>query len=247
MPTKKGRKNKNEKTENVYTNKKRYHGSDSKDNVVNKIKTHFKKFIISLLNYLVYKEKEHNKQKEYFKNFTFKVNNKKDMNEFMEKTILEICKIPISERFRKRSQNQNEKSLKNIHNDEIKKCKLKDLYTQYYLCKSLNEVFPLKTKNKIESLYDYINKFQDMRLKNQIQKFGENLIFENLEYINSKKKTECANFGHDDNIEEEYKTEVDTNISKFGLDIDYVDIYNPVISISNDNLFFFESDCYDDD
>ena len=51
----------------------------------------------------------------------------------------------------------------------------------------------------------------------------------------------------DDNIEEEYKTEVDTNISNFGLDIDYVDIYNPVISISNDNLFFFESDCYDYD
>ena len=44
-----------------------------------------------------------------------------------------------------------------------------------------------------------------------------------------------------------YKTEVDTNISNFGLDIDYVDIYNPVISISNDNLFFFESDCYDYD
>ena len=75
MPTKKGRKNNNEKTENDYTNKKRYHGPTEKDNVVKKIKNHFKKFIISLLNYLVYKE--HNKQKISFKNFTFEVNNKK--------------------------------------------------------------------------------------------------------------------------------------------------------------------------
>ena len=246
MPTKKGRKNNNEKTKNDYINKKRYHGPTEKDNVVKKIKNHFKnKFIKSFLNYLVYKE--HNKQKVSFRNFTFEVNNKKDMNEFMEKTILEICKIPISKRYKNFSQNQNEKSLKNIHNEEIKKCKLKDLYTRYYLCKSLNEVFPLKTKNKIESLYDYINKSQDKRLKNQIQKIGENLIFEISEHINSKEKTECDDFGDYDNIEEEYKTEVDTNISNFGLDIDYVDIYNPVISISNDNLFFFESDCYDYD
>ena len=79
MPTKKGRKNNNEKTKNDYINKKRYHGPKAKDNVVKKIKNHFKnKFIKSLLNYLVYKE--YNKQKVSFRNFTFEVNNKKNMN-----------------------------------------------------------------------------------------------------------------------------------------------------------------------
>ena len=38
MPTKKGRKNNNEKTKNDYINKKRYHGPTEKDNVVKKIK-----------------------------------------------------------------------------------------------------------------------------------------------------------------------------------------------------------------
>ena len=72
MPTKKGRKNNNEKTKNDYINKKRYHGPTEKDNVVKKIKKNFKnKFIKSLLNYLVYKE--YNKQKVSFRKFTFEV------------------------------------------------------------------------------------------------------------------------------------------------------------------------------
>ena len=42
MPTKKGRKNNNEKNKNEYINKKRYHGPTEKDNVVKKIKRQVK-------------------------------------------------------------------------------------------------------------------------------------------------------------------------------------------------------------
>ena len=191
---KKGRKTKKEKDYIDFTQKKRFHRNSDKDNVTLKINTHFKKnFLIRFLNYLVFKKFK--RQKFAFKNFTCDTKNKKKMKMFMEKTIYDICKLDLSERYENYSKDYNLKCLNKIQNEEIKKWKIKDLYSKYYLCKNINDVIPSNKKKKVESLYDFSQKAENEKLKKQIEKIGETLI---LEY-NTKEEKQDNNYLENDN------------------------------------------------
>ena len=191
---KKGRKTKKEKDYIDFTQKKRFHRNSDKDNVTLKINTHFKKnFLIRFLNHLVFKKFK--RQKFAFKNFTCDTKNKKKMKMFMEKTIYDICKLDLSERYENYSKDYNLKCLNKIQNEEIKKWKIKDLYSKYYLCKNINDVIPSNKKKKVESLYDFSQKAENEKLKKQIEKIGETLI---LEY-NTKEEKQDNNYLENDN------------------------------------------------
>ena len=191
---KKGRKTKKEKDYIDFTQKKRFHRNSDKDNVTLKINTHFKKnFLIRFLNHLVFKKFK--RQKFTFKNFTCDTKNKKKMKMFMEKTIYDICKLDLSERYENYSKDYNLKCLNKIQNEEIKKWKIKDLYSKYYLCKNINDVIPSNKKKKVESLYDFSQKAENEKLKKQIEKIGETLI---LEY-NTKEEKQDNNYLENDN------------------------------------------------
>ena len=191
---KKGRKTKKEKDYIDFTQKKRFHRNSDKDNVTLKINTHFKKnFLIRFLNHLVFKKFK--RQKFAFKNFTCDTKNKKKMKMFMEKTIYDICKLDLSRKYKNYSKDHYLKSLNKIQNEEIKKWKIKDLYSKYYLCKNINDVIPSNKKKKVESLYDFSQKAENEKLKKQIEKIGETLI---LEY-NTKEKKQDNNYLENDN------------------------------------------------
>ena len=182
LTNRKGRKTKIEKDSVDFSHRKRYHGNSDKDNVILKIKTHFKnKFLIRFLNHLVFEQFK--RQKMVFRYFTYDIKNKKNMKAFMEKTIYDICKLDLSERYENYSKDYNLKCLNKIQNEEIKKWKIKDLYSKYYLCKNINDVIPSNKKKKVESLYDFSQKAENEKLKKQIEKIGETLI---SEYINLK-------------------------------------------------------------
>ena len=191
---KKEKKTKKEKDYIDFTQKKRFHRNSDKDNVTLKINTHFKKnFLIRFLNHLVFKKFK--RQKFAFKNFTCDTKNKKKMKMFMEKTIYDICKLDLSERYENYSKDYNLKCLNKIQNEEIKKWKIKDLYSKYYLCKNINDVIPSNKKKKVESLYDFSQKAENEKLKKQIEKIGETLI---LEY-NTKEEKQDNNYLENDN------------------------------------------------
>ena len=186
-----------------FTQKKRFHRNSDKDNVTSKIITHFKNnFLIRFLNHLVFKKFK--RQKFAFKNFTCDTKNKKKMKVFMEKTLYDICKLDLSRKYKNYSKVHNLKSLNKIQNEEIKKWKIKDLYSKYYLCKNINDVIPSNKKKKVESLYDFSQKAENEKLKKQIEKTGKTLI---SEYINLKntinineENQENNNFENDNTI-----------------------------------------------
>ena len=191
---KKGRKTKKEKDYIDFTQKKRFHRNSDKDNLTLKIITHFKNnFLIRFLNHLVFKKFK--RQKFAFKNFTCDTKNKKKMKVFMEKTLYDICKLDLSRKYKNYSKVHNLKSLNKIQNEEIKKWKIKDLYSKYYLCKNINDVIPSNKKKKVESLYDFSQKAENEKLKKQIEKIGETLI---LEY-NTKEEKQDNNYLENDN------------------------------------------------
>lgn len=179
---KRGRKPLCDKMKNNFNKQKkrkreREHRNDDKDNVIGTIKTHFKnKCLLKFLDYQIVEE--YNRQKVRFRNFTFDTKNKEIMRDFMEKTIYEICQNPISGIYRNCLENQNLKSLKNIHDEKIIKMKVKDIYNDYYLNKDLHNILNPKNNNKIENLYDFINKAKDEKLKLRRKKIGETLISE---------------------------------------------------------------------
>ena len=57
----------------------------------------------------------------------------------------------------------------------MKNWKIKDLYTIYYLYQNINDVVQSNKNNKVESLYDFIQKAENERLKNQKNKKNFNL------------------------------------------------------------------------
>ena len=193
---KKGRKTKKEKDYIDFTQKKRFHRNSDKDNLTLKIITHFKNnFLIRFLNHLVFKKFK--RQKFAFKNFTCDTKNKKKMKVFMEKTLYDICKLDLSRKYKNYSKVHNLKSLNKIQNEEIKKWKIKDLYSKYYLCKNINDVIPSNKKKKVESLYDFSQKAENEKLKKQIEKIGETLI---LEYNTKEEKQDNNNLENDNTI-----------------------------------------------
>ena len=203
LTNRKGRKTKKEKDSIDFSRRKRYHGNSHKDNVILKIKTHFKnKFLIRFLNHLVFEQFK--RQKMAFRYFTYDIKNKKNMKAFMEKTIYEICRLEISQKYKNYSDDHNLKTLNKIQNEEIKNWKIKDLYTNYYLCENLNDVIPSNKNKKVESLYDFSQKAENEKLKKQIEKTGKTLI---SEYINLKntinineENQENNNFENDNTI-----------------------------------------------
>ena len=210
---KKGRKTKKEKDYIDFTQKKRFHRNSDKDNVTLKINTHFKKnFLIRFLNHLVFKKFK--RQKFAFKNFTCDTKNKKKMKMFMEKTIYDICKLDLSERYENYSKDYNLKCLNKIQNEEIKKWKIKDLYSKYYLCKNINDVIPSNKKKKVESLYDFSQKAENEKLKKQIEKIGETLI---SEYINLKNTININEENQENNNLENDNTINNNNINNKSL------------------------------
>ena len=188
---KKGRKSKEEKKKIKFLSKVRYHKREDKDNVIPKIKTHFKKFLISLLNLIV--RKKYKKQKVIFRNFQHKGSDIQSMRQFMEMTTEDACKLKISKNYTRFPPNQNEKSLIQIRDDPIINTKLKDIYTQLYLSYDFypysSQNFEVKNKKKLmlknfNDLVDYYS--EDEQMKSQIKKFGNILV---SEYINQEPKS----------------------------------------------------------
>ncbi len=196
LTNKKGRKTKKEKDYVDFIQKKRYHSNSDKDNVISKIITHFKKkFLIRFLNQLV--PEKFKSQKFEFKNFYCDANKKEKMKVFMEKTIYDICELKIFKKYKNYSKDHNSKSLNEIQNEEIKKWKIKDLYSKYYLCKNINDVIPSNKNKKVESLYDFSQKAENEKLKKQIEKIGETLI---LEYNTKEENQDNNNLENDNTI-----------------------------------------------
>ena len=196
LTNRKGRKTKIEKDSVDFSHRKRYHGNSDKDNVILKIKTHFKnKFLIRFLNHLVFEQFK--RQKMVFRYFTYDIKNKKNMKAFMEKTIYEICQLEISQKYKNYSDDHNLKTLNKIQNEEIKNWKIKDLYTKYYLCENINDVIPSNKNKKVENLYDFSQKAENEKLKKQIEKIGETLI---LEYNTKEENQDNNNLENDNTI-----------------------------------------------
>lgn len=188
----KGRKKNEDKKKLNLLSSKRYHGNKDKDNIIRKIKNHFKKFIISLLNSIV-----HNKfkrQKVRFRLFKHNGSDILSMREFMNLTIKQVCKLPISDNYTNFSENQNEKSFYEICDNNIINLTLKEIYTNYYLS---NNLYPYNfcendeknKKKKIKSFNDLINdpkNAMDEELQKKIKKYGITLV---SDYINQESKS----------------------------------------------------------
>lgn len=208
LPTtkKRGRKKNEEKKNLNLLSIKRYHKNKDKDNIIGKIKTHFKRFVIALLSLIV--REKYKRQKVIFRNFNHKGSDISSMRDFMEMTIKQVCDLPISSKFHNFSSYQNQKSLKEISDNKIINSKLKDIYTNLYLSNSVysNYLFEYyvskKKKLMIKNFNDLINDTQEKEVKSQLTKFGKTLV---SDYItqqpkSDKSKNNTQSYEGDNNI-----------------------------------------------
>ena len=116
------------------------------------------------------------------------------MREFMNLTIKQVCKLPISDNYTNFSENQNEKSFYEICDNNIINLTLKEIYTNYYLS---NNLYPYNfcendeknKKKKIKSFNDLINDPKNAmveELQKKIKKYGITLV---SDYINQESKS----------------------------------------------------------
>ena len=206
LPTtkKKGRKKNEEKKNLNLLSIKRYHKNKDKDNIIGKIKTHFKKFVIALLSSKV--REKYKRQKVIFRDFIHKGSDISSMREFMEMTIKQVCDIPISKKYKNFPPHQNKKSLNEISDNTIINSKLKDIYTNLYLSNIVysNYLFEYNVSKKkkimIKNFNDLINDTQDKEMKSQLTKFGKTLVSDYItQQPKSNKSKNNKQFYEDDN------------------------------------------------
>ena len=170
---------KNDKTNinNNLTKKIKYR----KDNIRSKIINHFCNYLINFLN--DYVKKIYNQQKVIFEKINYKKRKYVDISslrEFMNNTIKDFCKIPISSKSFLFNKYYNYDNLLNIQNElgeTFINLKLSQLYQNYYLNDSIliNEQFGLSEDTK--NFNCLLDNYKEKKIyQEQIKECGFKLI-----------------------------------------------------------------------